>query len=61
VFNIGPYVFRPSARLLIERTSGRKMRLTSMETAILKFLYRAGGEPTPRQMLSTRCGATTAR
>jgi DNA-binding response OmpR family regulator len=51
VFSIGPYIFRPSAKLLYERSRGRKIRLTAKETDILKFLYRAGGKPMPRQVL----------
>jgi DNA-binding response OmpR family regulator len=42
VFTIGPYSFRPSAKLLVEQTSRRKIRLTEKEAAILKYLYRAG-------------------
>jgi DNA-binding response OmpR family regulator len=51
VFTIGPYMFRPSARLLLEPARNRKVRLTDKETKILKFLYRAGGRPVPRQIL----------
>ena len=51
VFTIGTYLFRPSARLLMEPTRNRKIRLTDKESAILKFLYRAGGKPVPRQIL----------
>ncbi len=51
VFTIGPYVFRPAAKLLLEPARNRKVRLTGKETNILKFLYRAGGRPVPRQVL----------
>ncbi|MDN3563855.1 response regulator transcription factor [Paeniroseomonas aquatica] len=51
VFTIGPYMFRPSAKLLLEPQRNRKVRLTDKESAILKFLYRAGGKPVPRQIL----------
>jgi DNA-binding response OmpR family regulator len=51
VFTIGPYLFRPSAKLLMEPARNRKIRLTDKEGAILKFLYRAGGKPVPRQIL----------
>jgi DNA-binding response OmpR family regulator len=50
-FLIGPYIFRPSLRLLQEPARNRKIRLTDKECAILKFLYRAGGKPVPRQVL----------
>ncbi|MBC4018713.1 response regulator transcription factor [Siccirubricoccus deserti] len=50
-FPIGPYLFRPSARLLLEPARNRKVRLTDKEAKILKFLYRAGGRPVPRRIL----------
>ena len=51
VFTIGPYTFRPSAKLLQEVARNRRIRLTEKEAAILKFLYRAGTKPVPRQIL----------
>jgi DNA-binding response OmpR family regulator len=51
VFTIGPYTFRPSAKLLQEPTKNRRIRLTEKEAAILKFLYRAGTKPVARQVL----------
>jgi DNA-binding response OmpR family regulator len=51
VFAIGRYQFRPSARLLLEPARNRRIRLTDKESAILKFLYRAGGAPVPRPIL----------
>jgi len=42
VLTIGPYAFRPSAKLLSDESGRKKVRLTEKETAILKFLYRAG-------------------
>ncbi|HYZ33728.1 MAG TPA: response regulator transcription factor [Crenalkalicoccus sp.] len=51
VFTVGPYMFRPAARLLLEVARNRKIRLTDKESAILKFLYRAGGRPVARQIL----------
>jgi DNA-binding response OmpR family regulator len=41
MFQIGPYTFRPSSKHLVNG-KGSKLRLTEKETAILKFLYRAG-------------------
>src|SRR5829696_6746216 len=41
VFQIGPYTFRPGAKLLVSE-KGSKLKLTEKETAILRFLYRAG-------------------
>ena len=51
VFTIGPYTFRPAAKLLQEPIRNRRIRLTEKEAAILKFLYRAGTRPVPRQVL----------
>ncbi len=51
VFTIGPYLFRPSAKQLLEPDRNRRIRLTEKEGAILKYLYRAGGRPVPRQIL----------
>ncbi len=41
VYRIGPYTFRPSAKMLID-AAGKKIRLTEKETNILKFLHRSG-------------------
>jgi DNA-binding response OmpR family regulator len=51
VFTIGPYTFRPSAKLLQDVAKNRRIRLTEKEAAILKFLYRAGSKPVARQVL----------
>ncbi len=51
VFLIGPYSFRPSAKLLLEVARNKKIRLTEKEAAILKYLYRSGGKPVGRQIL----------
>lgn len=49
-FDIGPYEFRPSMKLLV-REDDRKIRLTEKETNILKYLYRAGGKSVAREEL----------
>jgi DNA-binding response OmpR family regulator len=41
VYRIGPYTFRPSAKLLLD-PKGKKIRLTEKETNILKHLHRSG-------------------
>lgn len=51
IFQIGPYLFRPAAKQLHDQAAGKRLRLTEKEAAILKFLYRAGGKPVPRQVL----------
>ena len=48
-YRIGPYTFRPSAKLLIDEQS-KKIRLTEKETNILKYLHRSG-ETVPRETL----------
>jgi DNA-binding response OmpR family regulator len=49
--SIGPFVFRPSARLLQRPGRGRPIRLTEKETALLKSLYRAAGQAVSRHTL----------
>ncbi len=41
VYRIGPYTFRPSAKVLLD-AGGKRIRLTEKETNILKFLHRSG-------------------
>jgi DNA-binding response OmpR family regulator len=59
IFTIGPYTFRPAAKMLLDQTSKEKIRLTGVETAILKYLYRAGsrviGRDTVRGGLGLQC------
>ncbi len=45
VLSIGPIRFRPSANQIFDPRSRQKIRLTQKETAILRFLYRAGNQP----------------
>jgi len=51
VFTIGPYSFRPSAKMLVDQATRKKIRLTEKEAAILKFLYRAGQRVIGRETL----------
>ncbi len=50
VFQIGPYIFKPAAKMLIDEND-RKIRLTEKEANILKFLLRAGDQVVPRDVL----------
>jgi len=50
VFHIGPYTFRPSAKIL-EGEENQRIRLTEKETSILKYLYRAGERVVGRDVL----------
>jgi DNA-binding response OmpR family regulator len=52
VFRIGPYEFRPGAKMLIDPKQ-KKIRLTEKETNILKYLYRAQPRPVARDELLT--------
>jgi DNA-binding response OmpR family regulator len=52
VFRIGPYEFRPAAKILVD-DKARKVRLTEKETNILKYLYRAGAKAVSREELLT--------
>ncbi len=51
VFSIGPYTFQPANKLLVRNDDQRKIRLTDKETAILKYLYRAGDKAVAREKL----------
>lgn len=50
-FSIGPYIFTPSAKILLDNQSNRKIKLTDKEAAILKYLYRAGAQIVTREKL----------
>ena len=50
VFQLGPYTFKPSTKLLVTE-DGKKVRLTEKETNILKFLYRSDDGVVPRDTL----------
>jgi DNA-binding response OmpR family regulator len=50
VFAVGPYTFKPAAKLLLDEAS-KKVRLTEKETNILKYLYRAGSTVVARDVL----------
>lgn len=50
IFQVGPYEFRPSNKLLTD-SEGRKIRLTEKETNILKYLYRSSGKAVTREEL----------
>ena len=50
VFGIGPYTFKPAAKLLLDEAE-KKIRLTEKETNILKYLYRANSGVVARDVL----------
>ncbi len=49
--DIGGYKFRPAYKQLLDGADGRTVRLTEKETAILQYLYRAGGAAVSRETL----------
>ena len=51
VYSIGPYTFRPSAKLMLDNETSKKVRLTDKETSIIKFLYLAGDRTVSRDTL----------
>jgi DNA-binding response OmpR family regulator len=51
VFAIGPYTFQPGAKLMIDPSGRKKVRLTEKETAILRYLYHAGDRAIGRATL----------
>ena len=50
VFTIGPFTFKPAAKMLLDEKSA-KVRLTEKETSILKYLFRSGGKVVSRETL----------
>ncbi len=50
-FAVGPWVFRPAARLLTDAAGRRRARLSGKESAVLRALCRAGGGAVPRDAL----------
>ena len=53
VFTVGPYVFRPGAKVLVNRTTKATKSLTEKETALLKYLCITGDQPVDRDILLT--------
>ena len=53
LFRIGPFTFQPGSKHFINEKGG-KLRLTEKETAILRFLYRAGQTVVTREVLLKR-------
>jgi len=50
-FDIGPFLFCPSARTLVEQASRRRIHLTIKEVALLRSLHRARNRMVSRQEL----------
>ena len=50
-FVIGPYMFLPAVRLLIERETKRRVHLTEKEAGIIKYLVRHRGKTVARERM----------
>lgn len=61
VFTIGPFTFKPAAKMLEDPAKGRKIRLTEKETQILKYLFRAEGQVVKREKLLNEVWGYNAR
>jgi DNA-binding response OmpR family regulator len=51
VFTIGPYTFRPAAKLLIRTNTKQRIHLTAKEVEVLKFFHRHANRDVSRQVL----------
>jgi DNA-binding response OmpR family regulator len=51
VFRIGPYLFRPAAKSLVEAAGNRRIHLTAKEVSLLKRLHRARDRVVDREEL----------
>ena len=51
LLDVGPYLFRPAQRELEDAASGRIIRLTATEAAMLRYLHGAAGAAVPRPVL----------
>lgn len=50
-FTIGRYTFRPSAKLLVDATQRKNIKLTGRQTDVLRYLYHARDRNISRDML----------
>lgn len=60
-FVLGPYTFRPSAHLLIDRETSKEVALSEKESAILRFLYRAGEKRSGATHFTAKSGTMRCR
>lgn len=51
LLDVGPYIFRPAHKQLVDPARGCRIHLTEKETAILKYLYRVGHKAVSREVL----------
>ncbi|MCF3947556.1 response regulator transcription factor [Acidiphilium iwatense] len=56
---IGPYTFHPAKKSLINPKRNKRILLTDKETALLKCLCRAGGQPVSRAALKNEIWGLT--
>lgn len=48
---LGPYLFKPHARLLVDAIRNSKIRLTETETSLLRFMHEHNGKPVTQKEL----------
>jgi DNA-binding response OmpR family regulator len=58
VYKIGPYIFRPSDKILLE--DNKRIRLTEKESDVLKYLLRSGGTVSRESLLNDVWGYNPA-
>lgn len=51
LLDVGPYLFRPAQKQLVDSRRGYRIHLTEKETSILKYLYHVGDQPVSREVL----------
>lgn len=51
LLDVGPYIFRPAHKQLVDPERGSRIHLTEKETSILKYLYRVGHKSVSRDVL----------
>jgi len=48
---IGPFMFQPSTKIMVDAARDMKIKLTEKEAGIIRQLHRAGGRVVPRDVL----------
>jgi DNA-binding response OmpR family regulator len=61
ILAIGPYLFRPAKKLLEDRGGKRRIMLTNMEGAVLRFLYHRSPAVVDRQILANEVWGPNSR
>lgn len=51
VYTVGPYQFQPGTKTLVETSTGKRIRLTEKESAMMRYLLRQRGQPVSKETL----------